>query len=152
MKSDWTFRLLSDQLFLSTSQISIGLRRADESRLFSEYRRQPNKAALKEFIIHGIQYAYPIIQGGLINGLPTSFAAPPLKALIVADNKLLPVWPYSKGEFSGYKVEPLHPAAPKAALLDNNFYELLCLVDAIREGRARERQLAKKEIHKRLRS
>jgi hypothetical protein len=152
LKSEWTFQLLSDQLFVSKSQISAGLRRAEESGLFSEYRRRPVKMAVEEFIIHGVRYVYPVEQGGLINGLPTSFAASPLKAMIVADTKLLPVWPYDKGKILGYTIEPLHPAAPRAALLDSSFYELLCLVDAIRDGRARERQLAKKEIHNRLRN
>jgi len=31
-----------------------------------------------------------------------------------------------------------------------NFYELLALVDAVRDGRARERQLAERELKKRL--
>jgi len=44
-------------------------------------------------------------------------------------------WTFPEGNVMGYAIEPLHPAAPKAALLDNSFYELLCLVDAIREGR-----------------
>ena len=51
----------------------------------------------------------------------------------------------------GYAIEPLHNCAPKAALLDEKFYEVLCLVDAIREGRVRERKIAEKEIHERLR-
>ncbi len=84
--------------------------------------------------------------------MPTSFAAPPLNKMITLDGELSPVWPYSQGRVKGYAIEPLHPAAPKAALIDNNFYELLSLVDAIREGRARERQLAKKEIHELFRN
>ena len=51
----------------------------------------------------------------------------------------------------GYTIEPLHNSAPKAALLDLKFYELLCLVDAIREGRVRERKIAEKQIDERLR-
>jgi len=51
----------------------------------------------------------------------------------------------------GYTIEPLHNCAPKAALLDEKFYALLSLVDAIREGRIRERKIAEKEIHERIR-
>jgi hypothetical protein len=37
-----------------------------------------------------------------------------------------------------------------AALRDDKLYELLALVDAIRDGRAREREIAARELKKRL--
>jgi hypothetical protein len=45
---------------------------------------------------------------------------------------------------------PLHKNVPKAALADPHLYELLVLVDALRDGKARERELAVKELSKRL--
>ena len=50
----------------------------------------------------------------------------------------------------GYSLTPLYPSVPAAAVRDAKLYELLALVDAIRDGRARERSLAAKEIHARL--
>lgn len=44
---------------------------------------------------------------------------------------------------------PLYKSAPQAARRDEKLYELLALVDAIR-GRARERDLAARELRKRL--
>jgi hypothetical protein len=44
----------------------------------------------------------------------------------------------------------LHKNVPQAALEDVRFYELLALVDALRDGRARERELAGRELKKRL--
>jgi hypothetical protein len=44
----------------------------------------------------------------------------------------------------------LHKNVPQAALEDVRFYELLALVDALRDGRARERNLAGRELKKRL--
>jgi len=41
---------------------------------------------------------------------------------------------------------------PHAALRDPNLYQLLALVDAIRDGRARERNLAERDLVQRLRS
>ena len=41
---------------------------------------------------------------------------------------------------------------PEAAKRDSYLYELLALIDAIRDGRARERKLAEKELVTRLRS
>lgn len=46
--------------------------------------------------------------------------------------------------------EPLHPSAPEAARRDGRLYEILALIDALREGRNRERQIAKEELLKRI--
>ena len=37
---------------------------------------------------------------------------------------------------------PLYPTVPEAALRDEKLYELLALVDALRVGRVREREIA----------
>lgn len=105
----------------------------------------------EEFIVHGVRYCYAVKPGALIAGMRTSYATDPLNGLIVAAGGPVPVWPFAESEEIGYCIEPLHPAAPKAALLDKSFYELLALLDAMREGRARERKLAEREIHERLR-
>ncbi len=49
-------------------------------------------------------------------------------------------------------LEPLHKVAPKAAGKGPALHELLALSDALRNGRARERQLAEKELGARLRT
>jgi hypothetical protein len=43
---------------------------------------------------------------------------------------------------------PLYKSVPYAAKRDLKLYALLALVDAVRDGRARERNLAIKEIRK----
>ncbi len=151
ISGDWTFRTLSDQLFISVSQIHVGLKRAEVAGLFSCGTRRPIRPALEEFVIHGVRYAFAVEKGSLVYGLPTAYAARPLNDLIVPGGGPPPVWPYPDGEQLGYAIEPLHSNAPKAALLDSSFYEILALTDAIREGRARERKFAADEIHKRLR-
>jgi len=60
------------------------------------------------------------------------------------------VWPYAEGAIRGEEFEPLYPSVPFAAQRDPKLYELLALVDAIRDGRARERSLAAKELESRL--
>ena len=47
-------------------------------------------------------------------------------------------------------IEPLHPVAPKACLKDTKLYEYLALCDALRAGKAREKNLAMVEFKKRL--
>ena len=61
------------------------------------------------------------------------------------------VWPHSKGTASGLSVIPLYRLVPGAALRDERLHSLLALVDVLRVGRARERELEKSELRKRLR-
>lgn len=151
ISGEWTFRGLSDELFLSTSQIHAALRRAKTAGLYLPDRKRLNRLALEEFIIHGVKYSFAVERGGLSVGLPTSFAAPPLsKNIVCSADTIVPVWTSTQGNQKGYAIEPLHPAAPQAAFLDKNFYEFLALIDGLREGRARERKLAAAEIQRRL--
>ena len=76
---------------------------------------------------------------------------PPLAHLIVQTNEPPPVWPYLEGRARGYEFSPLYKSVPMAASNDKGLYEFLTLVDAIREGRAREKKLAIEEIKARLR-
>ncbi|MGO9020593.1 MAG: hypothetical protein ACLQVJ_19810 [Syntrophobacteraceae bacterium] len=150
-ESEWTYSSLGLELSMSPSEVHSGLRRAVAARLMDEQRRKPVKKALEEFLIHGVKYAYPPSRGGLTRGMPTSFAGPPLKDLIVSSCQLPPVWPDPEGEQQGYEFSPLYKSVPKAAAKDYKLYELLVLVDAIRDSRAREREIAVKEIRARLR-
>ena len=83
--------------------------------------------------------------------MPTAHAAPPLNGQIAADGDLPPVWPDAEGGVRGVTLEPLHRAAPKAARKDPTLYEILALIDALRDGRVRERQIAERELSARLR-
>ena len=51
----------------------------------------------------------------------------------------------------GVTFEPLHKSAPAAARKDPALYELLPLIDAVRDGGGRERKLAEKELSTSLR-
>ena len=107
-----------------------------------------NRSNLLEFVVHGVKYAFPPERGQVTRGIPTAHAAPPLKELFVEDPQP-PVWPHPDGSIRGEGLEPIYRSAPGAALKNPNLYELLALVDAIRAGRAKERELAKKELEKR---
>jgi hypothetical protein len=149
--TDWTYRSLADELHLSVSQIHAALRRAASVGLYWAGKKTVNIPALEEFVLHGAKYAYPPEKGTLTQGLATAYLAPPLsKKIVSAANDPGPVWSFVEGDRVGYSIKPLHPSAPIAALEDPKFYELLALVDALREGRARERNLAEQEIQKRL--
>jgi hypothetical protein len=55
-------------------------------------------------------------------------------------------------DIRGVGLEPLYKSAPLAALRDPVLYEFLAIADALRDGRARERNLAERDLVKRLRS
>jgi hypothetical protein len=71
---------------------------------------------------------------------------------IAVSSDLPPVWPWQDGNTRGVGLEPLYKNVPRAALHDPALYQLLALVDAIRDGRARERNLAERDLVRRLRS
>jgi len=151
----WTFQRLAVELSISQSEAHAGVRRAVAARLMSDTATatgRPILPALKEFLIHGVRYAYPPERGELTRGMPTGYAAPPLNKVIVQPNEPPPVWPYVEGTVRGYKFAPLYPSVPIAASRDPKLYELLALVDAMRDGRARERGLAAKELESRLKA
>ena len=95
---------------------------------------------LLEFLLHGIRYVFVPDRGPRTRGMPTAHAAPPLNAMIV-DNDTSPVWPDPHGTVRGESFQPLYPNVVIAAR-DPQMYAALALVDAIRGGRARERELA----------
>lgn len=72
------------------------------------------------------------------------YAAEPLCRLIKAGSKPIPAWADPSGTMRGITLAPLYKTAPKAAMLDSLLYERLALIDAVRDGRVRERNLAEK--------
>ena len=149
----WSFSSLATELGMSTSEVHGGIKRATTSRLFDPSRKVPILRSLLEFLVHGVKYVFPPETGSPTRGTPTSYAAPPLNTMIVQTDELPPVWPAPEiGNARGYKFVPLFGSVPKAAANDGTLYELLALVDAIRDGRARERELAVKELTMRFRA
>ncbi len=148
--SEWSYPVLAHELSMSASEVHAGVKRAVAAKLMDMHRKLPVKSNLLEFLIHGVKYAYPPDHGGLTRGMPTGYAAPPLRELIVQSKEPPPVWPDPEGQIRGYEFSPLYSSAPRACRVDPKLYELLALVDAIRDGRARERKIAVDEIRSRL--
>lgn len=146
----WSYNSLANELSMSPAEVHAAVKRCIAAKLFNSQHRKPIKSALYEFIIHGIKYAFPPDRGALTRGIPTGFAAPPLNSQIAQPSEDPPVWPFAEGESKGYEFSPLYKSVPKAVANDHVLYELLALVDAIRDGRARERELAEKELADRL--
>jgi hypothetical protein len=100
--------------------------------------------------LHGLRYVYPPKFTTASRGVPTSVAAPPLSRKFSSGDDLPPVWPHPQGAVLGLGLEPIHPAVPGAALKNPALYEWLALIDAVRAGRGRERELATRELSARL--
>lgn len=148
----WTFNELSVELGMSPSEVHAAAKRALAAKLAVKDgdKIRPNIRNLEEFLLHGIQYVFVPERGELNRGIPTAYAAEPMASYMVTDNEPPPVWPDPEGEVRGASYSPIYKSAPKAAKKDPKLYELLALVDGIRGGRAREREVAKKELAKRL--
>lgn len=150
-KRGWSYLSLAHDLFMSPSEVHAGIKRAKAARLMNLQRRMPVRKALEEYLVHGVKYAYPPSRGGFVRGMPTGYAASPLVGLIIQPDEPPPVWPYSEGKVRGQEFSPLYKSVPMAAASDDGLYELLALLDAIRDGRAREKNLAIRELKARLR-
>jgi hypothetical protein len=148
-----TYAQLAVDLCMSPSEVHASIGRARAARLIHgpKLGDRVNVKGLEEFIIHGIRYAFPPEKGGMTRGMPTASAAEPLSHKMTQEEPV-PVWPFEQGLKRGYAFLPLYKKAPEAALKDPELYQLLALVDALRDGSARERELAKRELSARLKN
>jgi hypothetical protein len=142
---------LAEMLRISSRSVNEALKRAELSRLYDPRKRCTNPGALEEALIHGVRYFFPAERGPMTRGVPTSWGAPPLAQLLTASTEPPPVWPDPQGTVRGAALYPLHESVSRAVADDIIFYELLTLVDTLREGRAREARLAISELRKRIR-
>ena len=151
-KKPWTYNNIAVGLGMSPSEIHAASKRALAARLAIKEDNNilPNIRNLEEFLLHGLQYVFIPERGALNRGMPTAYAASPMGAHLAGVNEPPPVWPDPEGEVRGESFSPLYKSAPFAAKNDAKLYQLLVLVDAIRGGRARERDIAKKELKKLL--
>jgi len=144
----WFHHTIAQELGISQSEVSQSLNRSKYAGLIDDARKKVNKLAFTEFLLHGIAYAFPQQPGALVRGVLTAHAAKPLNEIILSKDKY--VWPYAKGLEKGQAIEPLYSTVVEAIANDKELYELLTMVDAIRVGRIREKEIAKKELEKRI--
>lgn len=132
---------LAESLGLSPGEITFSLERSRRARLIDEEKKMVNTQALFEFLIHGIQYVYPIELGATQRGIPTSVYSPVMNGSIAQGSQPY-VWPTPKGTVRGTAVSPLYKTVPEAADKDTLLYEMLALTDCLRMGRVREKEIA----------
>lgn len=146
-----SFQKLASDLCVASSEVHGAVKRAALSGLMHPDKpTRGNRTALLDLLGHGMRFVYPAVRGELTRGVPTSFAAEPLRSVIHDGGSEVPVWPSVLENVLGYTFEPLYKHAAEAALADPAFYELLSLADALRDGRVRERKIALEMISKRF--
>lgn len=136
----WYHHTLADALFMSQSEVSKSLERSRFAGLMDASRKKVMKQSLLEFLQYGIRYVFPQQPGPVVRGVLAAHSASPLKEQIASNEKY--VWPSATGPDRGQSIIPLYPTVPKAVKLDEDLYFMLALVDAIRVGKAREREMA----------
>ena len=142
-------RGLAAALGMNPSSVSASLERCKQAQLIDRNKKRVNVLALQEFLIHGVAYVFPVEPGRVGRGVPTGVSASPIKEQITSNAETF-VWHDVKGNARGQQIEPIYPTAPKAAQADEELYEWLVIVDALRMGRAREKEIAINELNKRF--
>ena len=138
---------VAQSLGISPAEISDAMERCRIAQLVDNDKVHVNTLALKDFLVYGIRYVFPAVTGRVMRGVPTSVSASPIKEQI-AQVKDVYVWPYKKGTMRGQAITPLYPTVPEAVANDEELYKLLVIVDTLRMGRAREREIAISELDK----
>ncbi len=93
--------VVAAELGMSASEFHAAVQRLGQAGLVEQKDRRIRQGAVREFLIHGLRYAFPVVMGGLTRGMPTSYAAPPLSEFISFGKENIPVWPDALGEKLG---------------------------------------------------
>jgi hypothetical protein len=144
--TEYSVRSLADSTGISKSQVNLALQRCFNVGLAKRDRNldvpRTNTKALTEFIVYGLRYVFPAKLGSVTRGIATSLGAPILKDKLMSTGEFIPVWTDARGNTKGQAVEPLFKSVTHAVRRDPELYALLALVDAIRIGQPRERNVA----------
>ncbi len=147
-----SYAAMAERLGISKSSAHGGVRRLIRNRLAHPSKRSMAVVAdgpAVDFLSYGVPYAFAPDVIPRARGVPTG-----LKALsqegMAHTNATAMVWPSKLGNTEGLGVNPLVPAAPDIRHRDPDLYAFLALLDALRLGDARERDLARKMIRERF--
>lgn len=145
-ESEPTFARLATELSMSVSEAHAAVQRALACHLLlpSYARFAVDRSSLHEFLLHGVRYAFPLIAGSIARGIPTGVSAAPMKEHFAHGDSLPLVWADPLGELRGIAVAPLYPRATEACKADPKLHSALALLDALRGGAAREREMAER--------
>lgn len=143
----WSQLTLADELFISQSEISQSIARSKYAGLLHINSKKVYVLSLMEFLQYGIRFVFPQKPGPVVRGVPTAHSASPLNTKIRSEESY--VWPSAKGQpVRGHSILPLYPSVVDAVKIDRQLYELLAMVDTLRVGKTREKEMAIVELKK----
>lgn len=146
---DAKYEYIAEVLGISTSTAFKSVQQLRTSGLMLPEGRRVNRLALLEFLEHGLRYAFPAEPGRMRNGVPTAHSGPVLARELDSGEEPY-VWASANGPVRGREIVPLVPHASGLPQRSPQAYEALSLVDALRVGRARERNLASRALRERF--
>jgi DNA-binding Lrp family transcriptional regulator len=144
----WQQADLAKSLNMSQSEVSQCVARLKYSGLLDSGGKKVMRLSLLDFLKNGIALVFPQKPGAIVRGIPTAHSANPLKKIITSSEVF--VWPSANGKVKGQAIQPLYKSIVNVVENDERFYQLLTLVDALRVGRAREKEYAVIELSNRI--
>jgi hypothetical protein len=136
---------LAEALATSTSAVHRGVARLQGAGLLRPSSRTVARPALREFLLHGVRYAFPPVRGQEMAGVATAWSHGPITDLLAAeaasDLTRAVVWPDEAGTVRGEMLVPLFPGAGRVAQRDERLHLLLAAVDAVRAGSSTVRRV-----------
>jgi hypothetical protein len=134
---------LAESLVTSTSAVHRSVARLQLSGLCKPSTRTLARPAFREFLLHGVRYAFPAVYGPDRVGMATAWAHAQVGPLFTDGELLRPlVWHSERGSTRGESLVPLFRTVPFVAARDPELHCLLALVDVLRVGATRERKVA----------
>jgi hypothetical protein len=149
---DFGLAELAAELGMALSSVHGAIVRGEQGRLLSRSAGSIRaiRSAVSEFVVHGAKYSFPAQLGPTTRGTATSIGGPTLRRHFESTDQFCPVWPDPEGSSRGPGLIPLYPGLAKATSKDENLYDTLTLLDALRVGAAREREMAVLALEERL--
>jgi len=147
-EKDIMLKDISASLGISASEVTKSINRSTEAGLIAEDKKTVMRKVFYEFLLHGLSVVFPTKPSSMVRGMPTAHSAPPLNKEFESEEAF--VWADPKGNIRGQQITPFHPNQVQAAKSDERLYEMLALVDALRVGKTREKEMAKEELQKRI--
>ncbi len=145
---NWQQKPLAQSLRMSQSEVSQSVARSKYAGILDDSGKKVMRQALYDFLQYGLAVVFPAKPGAVVRGIPTAHSASPLKIEISSGEDY--VWPFAQGNMRGHGIPPLYATVPQAALDDEQLYALLALTDALRVGKAREKNIAVQELKNRI--
>lgn len=127
---------LAAALVTSTSAVHRSVARLQLAGLCVPSRRTIVGPALREFLAHGVRFAFPPVIGPERAGMATAWGHPDA-ANWVGATSVPPrpmVWPSEQGTSRGETLVPLFRNVIAVAAADDRLYQLLAMVDMCRVG------------------